>query len=372
MRKWVIIFLPIVLSLNGCALTFFGERLEDRTTEPHYCVENNLEIFAALDYPPGNIAVSQEGRVFISLHPEGGAPIHIAELISAKVVPYPNEAAQEELFTTPLSLRIDRQNRLWVLDYGSHGFGDVKLYAFDLQSDRLAHEFEFPGDIAGLGSMFNDFQVDAEGKKLYIADTSVFAQDQAIVVYDIEGKKARRLLKKHPSVRNGSYAVHIDGRPLKVLGVFKIKFGVDSIALSRDGQWLYYAPLNGGVLYRIEVSALNNQELTEEELGDRVERFAEITLSDGITTDDSGNIYITDMENSAIHRVDPGGNLKTLFKDSKKLRWPDGFSFGPHGDLCLTESGLHKVMMKSKEHIRTARPYRIYRFRPGTRAAPGH
>ena len=362
----------MVLSLSGCALTLCGERLEDRTTEPRYSSENDLEIFAALDYPPGNIAVSQEERVFISLHPEGGAPIHIAELISGKVVPYPNKAAQEEFFTTPLSVRIDRQNRLWILDYGSHGFKDVKLYAFDLQSDRLVHEFEFPRDVAGLGSMFNDFQVDAEGKKLYIADTSVFAQDQAIVVYDIERKKARRLLTKHPSVRNGSYAVHIDGKPLKVLGVFKIKFGVDSIALSRDGQWLYYAPLNGAVLYRIEVADLNNGELTEEELGDRVERFADITLSDGITTDDSGNIYITDMENSAIHRLDPEGRLETLFKDSQKLRWPDGFSFGPHGDLYVTESALHMVMMKSRKQIRGARPYHIYRFRPGPRAIPGH
>jgi len=362
----------MVLFLNGCALTFFGERLEDRTTEPLLSSENDLEISATLDYPPGNIAVSQEGRVFISLHPEGGAPIHIAELISGKTVPYPNEAAQEGLFTTPLSLRIDRQRRLWVLDYGSHGFGDVKLYAFDLQSDRLVHEFEFPGDIAGLGSMLNDFQVDAEGKKIYIADTSVFAQDQAIVIYDIEKKRARRLLRRHPSVRNGSYAVYIDGKLLKVLGVFKIKFGVDSIALSRDGKWLYYAPLNGGVLYRIEVAALKNEELTEEELGDRVERFTDITLSDGITTDDSGNIYITDMENSAIHRVDPGGNLQTLFKDSKRLRWPDGFSFGPDGDLYVTESALHVVMMKSKKQIKTGRPYHIYRFKPGPRATPGH
>jgi hypothetical protein len=196
-------------------LTFFGERLEDLTTEPQYSSENDLEIFAALDYPPGNIAVSQAGRVFISLHPEGGAPIHIAELIFGKV-PYPNEVAQEGLFTTPLSLRIDRKNRLWVLDYGSHGFGAVKLYAFDPKSDQLVHEFEFPRDIAGLGSMFNDFQVDAEGEKIYIADASVFAQDQAIVVYDIEREKSRRLLTKHPSVRNGSYAVHIDGKPLKV------------------------------------------------------------------------------------------------------------------------------------------------------------
>ena len=35
--------------------------------------------------------------------------------------------------------------------------------------------------------------------------------------------------------------------------------GVDGIALSRDGQWLYYAPLNGGQLYRIATDILKNE-----------------------------------------------------------------------------------------------------------------
>ena len=368
----IILLILTALFVNGCALTLSGDKLEDRTTHPLFSAKKQLETYAELDFPPGNIAVAPNGRVFFSFHPEGGAPIHIAELVSGKVLPYPDERAQEKKFNTPLSLRIDRQNRLWILDYASHGFGHVKLYAFDLDSNKLVHEFEFPRNIAGLGSMLNDFQVDADGKKIYIADTSVFAQSQAIIVYDVEKKKARRLLKKHASVRNGPYAVHINGRPFKVLGVFKLKFGVDSIALSRDGRWLYYAPLNGGILYRIEVGALNDEKLSDKALGKRVEKFAEITLSDGITTDDSGNIYITDMESSAIHRVDPQGNLRTLFKDPEKLHWPDGFSFGPGGVLYFTDSALQKIIMKSKKQITKNRPYYIYRFSPGFRATPGH
>ncbi len=367
-----ILLLLTVLLFNGCAFTFFGDKLEDRSTQPLFSAEKDLEIYTELDYPPGNIAVSREGRVFFSFHPAGKAPIDIAELVLNHVVPYPDKLAQEEQFTSPLSLRIDRQNRLWVLDYGSYGFCGVRLHAFDLHSNQLVHEFQFPRNIAGLGSMLNDFQVDADGKKIYIADTSALAQNQAIIVYDVEKKKARRLLKKHPSVRNGPYAVHIHGKPLQILGIFKPKFGVDSIALSRDNRWLYYAPLNGGVLYRIEVSALNNETLSEKELGVRVEKFADITMSDGITTDDAGNIYITDMENAAIHRIDQAGKLQTLFKDPKKLRWSDGFSFGPDGALYLTDSALQDVMMKSSGQIKKCRPYYIYRFHPGFLAAPGH
>jgi len=367
-----ILLISTVLLFNGCAFTFFGEKLEDRTTQPLFSAEKDLEVYAELDYPPGNIAVSSEGRVFFSFHPAGGAPVHIAELVSGNVVPYPDQVAQEEKFTSPLSLRIDRQNRLWVLDYGAYGFRRVKLYAFDLHSNQMVHEFQFPRNIAGFGSMLNDFQVDADGKKIYIADTSALAQNQAIIVYDVEKKKALRLLKKHPSVRNGAYAVHIHGKPLKMLGIFKPKFGVDSIALSRDGQWLYYAPLNGGVLYRIKVSAINNETLSEKELGEQVEKFADISMSDGITTDDAENIYIADMENAAIHRIDREGRLQTLFKDPRKLRWPDGFSLGPGGVLYFTDSALQDVIMKSARQIKRSRPYYIYRFHPGFPAAPRH
>ena len=36
------------------------------------------------------------------------------------------------------------------------------------------------------------------------------------------------------------------------------------------------------------------------------------------------------------------GSLKTLFKDAKKLCWPDGFSFGHGGVLYLTDSALQE------------------------------
>ena len=121
-----ILLILTALFVNGCALTLSGDKLEDRSTHPLFSAKKHLETYAELDYPPGNIAVSPNGRVFFSFHPEGGAPIHIAELVSGRVLPYPDERTQEEQFQTPLSLRIDRQNRLWILDYASHGFGGGK------------------------------------------------------------------------------------------------------------------------------------------------------------------------------------------------------------------------------------------------------
>ncbi|OOP55167.1 MAG: hypothetical protein AYP45_16320 [Candidatus Brocadia carolinensis] len=100
-----------------------------------------------LDYPPENIAVSPEGRVFFCFLPAGKVTIHASELVPDTVVPYPARIAKEGKFTSSLSLRIGRQNRLWILDYGTHGFHHARMYAFDLSSNQLVHEFAFPRKI---------------------------------------------------------------------------------------------------------------------------------------------------------------------------------------------------------------------------------
>ena len=372
MARPVLLLAVGLTALAGCALTLRGDRLEDRSTPPLLDAGEALETVAALAKPPGNIAVSDSGRIFISLHPEGRPETKIAELKSGRLAPYPDEASQQDLFDTPLALRIDRQGRLWVLDYARHGLGDARLVAIDLDTNRVTVDYVFPPEVAGLGSMLNDFQVDAGGETIYISDTSIWRQKQALVVYNIRTGRARRVLEGHPSVMNGPYAVHIKGRPHKLLGLFKLRFGVDGLALSRDGRWLYYAPLNAGQLYRIAADTLNDESLTPEEVAAGVEPLGAVSFTDGMTTDDQGRIYLSDMENGAIHRMAADGRLQTLLKDPGRLRWPDGFSFGPDGWLYVTDSALQNVILKTAGTIRASGPYQVYRFRPGASARPGH
>jgi sugar lactone lactonase YvrE len=372
LRRRILLLVFSVLVVSGCALALRGDKLEDRSTPPLLSARQDLQVVAALGRPPGNIAVSPDGRIFISLHPEGNPETKIAEIKSGRLKPYPDIPSQHERFDTPLALRIDRQQRLWILDYARHGIGDVKLVAIALKNDQVVDEFIFPSEIAGLGSLLNDFQVDAAGEKIYISDTSIWRQEPALIVYDILQRRARRLLEGHESVCNGPYAVHIQGQPHKLLGLFTLKFGVDGIALSRNGRWLYYAPLNGAQLYRIATDVLNDENLNGETMGSGVIRWAPISLTDGLTTDEEGRVYLGDMENGAIHRVDANGRLQTLLKDPERLRWPDGFSFGPNGWLYFTDSALQHVILKSEGTIRANSPYHIYRFQPDAQAHPGH
>lgn len=337
---------------------------------------STLETVAELGKPPGNIAVSESGRIFFTFHPEGKPTINVVEWLDGKAVPYPNldfqvNGSDELHFQSVLSLRIDRQNRLWALDLADHGSGQPRLLAFDLATNKLVHQFDFSSDVAGLGSHLNDFQVSPDGSKIYIADASIFAMSPAIIIYDVLEKSARRVLEGHASVTAERYTPVVQGREMLIAGVFAIRPNVDSIALDKKGQWLYYAPVTNREMYRIHTSDLLSEDLSAQQLANKVERFAKKTISDGLTMDLEDNIYISDADNSAIVRMDSEGNLTTLIKD-ERLRWPDGFSFGPDGWLYVTCSSLHHVIMRSESHQQAHAPYHIYRFKPGPLGVAGH
>jgi len=369
-------FVAVIVLLLLAARAFFGggARLEDRTTDPAIPA-SAIEQVAALDYPPGNIAVSAAGRVFLTLHPDGKPPIKVVELIDGKPVPFPDAAFQKpeggtSHFQSPLSMRIDRQNRLWVLDFADFGRGQPRLLAFDIETRALVHQYDFPREIAGFLSMLNDFAVSPDGKRVYIAESSPIKQTPALIVYDVEQRTSRRLLDRHPSVMPKNYVLNAAGRDMVVFGIYTLRIGVDSITLDRAGQWLYYAPVNGDRMFRVPTDALNAAALTPEALAAKVEDYGPKTMSDGLSSDDADNVYITDPEHSAILTLDPDRKLETLVKDAK-LRWPDGLSFGPGGWLYVTCSSLQHVLFVPAGHQQAHAPYHVYRFKPGQTAAAG-
>ena len=346
-----------------------GRRLEDRTSAPELPGSALVKV-VDLEWPPGNIAVSRTGRVFFTYHPDGDPPAEVLELVDGKPVPYPREKI-EPAYQTVLSVRIDRQDRLWVLDHGGYGRGQPRLLAFDLASNRLVHRYDFPSDVAGLASMLNDFQVDPAGETIYIAEASPIIRRPAIIVYDVVRGTSRRLLERHPSVMPDDFILSAGGRDMYAFGLVPLRIGVDSIALDRKGDWLYYGPVNGDRLYRVATRDLRDQKLAPEALARKVEDFAPKTISDGLSSDDAGRIYLTDPEHAAIVAVEPDGKkLRTIVKDPR-LRWPDGLSFGPDGWLWLTCSALEDVLFRPSSARKAHAPYQIWRFQPGATATPG-
>jgi sugar lactone lactonase YvrE len=372
LRFFIFLVLLIALALGGLRLHFGGGQSYPKLAGTPAVAESGLETVLAYHEPIGNVAVSSTGRLFFTVHPEGrpSGP-RLLEWRNGLAEPFPAADIQAAVFDTPLGLVIDRQDRLWVIDPASHGFGRPRIVAIDLGTGNIVHEHVFPRNIAPRGSFLQDLQVDPSGGTVYIADASFWRKSPALIVYDTATRRSRRVLERHASVRAQDWIITTPMREMTFIGGFiPMKIGLDGIAMDPAGQWLFFGAMNHDTLHRIPTSALMNDELSENALAERIEPVGKKPLSDGLSADLARNVYVTDVESGSVLRMSPGGELATIVR-SPRIRWADGLSFGPNGWLYLSDSGLPEVLLKTRGHIRDHGPYHVYRFRPGTNGIPG-
>lgn len=343
-----------------------GTEYPDISTQPRYTA-SQLELVYAHEEPIGNVAVSKdtsrETRVFFTVHPESRPEkIKLLEIKNGKAVPYPSEEDQD-LFETILGVFTDNQNRLWTLDHGNHGFDEVKVLAFDLLTNQVVHEFVFPNHIAKKLSFFNDLSVSPDGKFLVVANVSFFGKKPSLAVYHIETGESKNLLEGHASMRDAGYVPVTPQKKMRFFGgMVDLLTGIDGIDFSRDGQYVYYAPMGHSDLFRIPTAVLTDFSKSEAELAKAVESVSKKPLSDGIRTDYAGNVYITDIENSGVYVVPPSGKGFTLIKDDR-IRWADGLSLSGDNTFYLADSAIPDQMLRSKNHMKANAPYYIYKFK---------
>ena len=348
-----------------------GEPYPDLSTTP-LIHEAALEQIISYAEPIGNVAVSADGRLFFTVHPESRPQGNkLLEWVDGAAVPFPSGTVQPHLFDTVLGIVIDRSNRLWSIDHGNHGFGTARLLAFDLANGNIVHDYEFPPEIAPAGSLLQDLQVSADGETVFIADASLWRKNPAIIVYDVATREGRRVLQSHDSVSVQDYVVRTPAKQLSFLGgLVDFKAGVDGIAIDATGEWLYYGAINQSGLFRIRVKDLRNPTLPARDLEKLVERYSDKPLSDGLSTDLDGNVYVTDVEHGAISIVDTQKNISTLVRSSK-IRWADGLSFGPDGYLYIADSAIPEQILQTSQHIHSQGPYFIFRLQAGAEGVPG-
>ncbi len=364
----------VVLAMAVAAIAWFryggGEDYPDLTTEP-VLPASALEAVLAYPEPVGNVAVSGDGRLFFTVHPDA-RPLgnRLLEYVDGASEPYPDVSSQLELFDTVLGVVIDRENRLWTLDHGNHGLRTPRIIAFDLETGRVLRNQALPPAIAPKGSCLQDLAVSADGRTIVIADSSLWRKRPALVVYDVETGDARRVLENHASVVAGNYRVRTRNRDMTFLGgIVSLKGGVAGVTFG--GDWLYFSALTGPGLYRVPLADLRDRNLSASALAAKVERIADKPLSDGISIDLEGNVFLTDVEHGAISVVGNDRTLRTMLR-SDALRWPDGLSFGPDGWLYVADSALPDVVLRARDDVAARGPYRIFRFRTGTEGTPGH
>jgi sugar lactone lactonase YvrE len=215
---------------------------------------------------------------------------------------------------------------------------------------------------------------------MYIADTSIVGTTPALIVYDIDQRRAVRFLSSHSSLYGNSHLLDVQGYQVK-LGPIGLRVNVDSIALDRSGTSLYFGAVTNDKLYNISTKEMldffqnplmaNITDVSFDELqsmkpktdGDLIKLLShEKPLTDGISTDMQGNIWLTAFAKSSIAIAKPPSYKIVKVMQSQQLRWPDGFSFGPDG-LYITSSALHLAF--SGEDMARHAPFHIHKISLG-------
>ena len=341
LNRFILYFLSVVTVIIG--LSFLSLIIH----HPVVAQTDQLEIVAEFpaEHPPGNIAITPEGRIFMSQHQFYGAPLRVVEVLDdGSVTPFPDQAWSSQPdqtgvgLNTVLGLRSDQDGILWMLDRSAGEGQPGKIVGWDTENEELYQVIYLPQPIISSSPFLNDLAVDLEHNAIYITDTAG-GEDSALIVVDLITGFSRRVLEGDISTRPEDIPIIINERLINLAGN-PAKIGANPITIDPDNEWVYYAPMSGRSLYRIATEDLLDQSLSPEALSNRVERYGDKPICDGITVDGAGNVYITSITENAIGVVDQTGKYEILYQDDKLLSWTDGMAFSSDNYIYATVTQL--------------------------------
>ena len=228
---------------------------------------------ASFEHQVTGVTVTPQGRMFVNFPRwTEDAPVSVAEVLAGgDLRSYPDDewnAWRNSLkdqktagdhWVCVQSVVSDPAGHLWVIDPAAPAQdrvvpGGAKLVEIDTAGNRVVRTIAFDTSIAPQGSYLNDVRIDKDGRHAFITDSGARG---AIVVVDLRTNQARRVLDGHASTQfESDVQVKADGRVLRRTDGRGVEFSADGIAMSPDGQWLYWQAVKGSTLYRAPTAAL--------------------------------------------------------------------------------------------------------------------
>jgi sugar lactone lactonase YvrE len=141
--------------------------------------------------------------------------------------------------------------------------------------------------------------------------------------------------------------------------------GSDGIAISSDGDRLYYCPLASRRLYSVSTGALVDRSLDDGAVAATVREDGDKGgAGDGLESDAAGHVYATNYEHNAVLRWASafGGAWETVAHDPRLL-WPDTLSLARDGYLYVTANQLHRQSNYQNGEDLRVKPYTLFRIR---------
>lgn len=336
--------------------------------------ETTVSVAASLEERPGNPAMTPDGRLIVSHHPfpHGDPPEYrVVEYVDGGTEPFPNEVWS----TAPgddgiglhqvIGMRSDANGVVYIMDMGEIETGSLpKIVAWDTRRDELDRIINVPHHATRPNSLQQDIALDQVRDAIFIADmtrSDMFGpSDPAIVAVDLDTGRTWRALENHDSLQPEDTRMADPITPQRPDGTAaETGLGLNPITIDPSYQWVYYGAIHGTSVYRIRAVDLLDRSLSESERHDRIERYGDKPISDGISVDTAGNVYVTDLEGDAVGVTDPSGEYRRIATDHDHLQWPDGFCCGPNGKIYVTATQLDRSAMFNGGEEASGPPFEV-------------
>jgi sugar lactone lactonase YvrE len=332
-----------------------------------------VDVYANRHFQLTGISVSKDSRLFVNFPRWSDRYLNAVIEVQSDGTerPFPNTewnrwdnkpATAGNHFVCVQSVYTDRTNSLWVVDAAAPLLatpvpGGPKLVKIDLATNEVTQVIRFGPDIAIPDSYLNDVRIDNARNFAYMTDSG----HGGIVVVDIANERAWRKLDGHLSVMaDPNLPVVIDGRPVLMANGKPATFNSDSLEMSKDGNTLFYKPVNSTTLWSVPTELLRDESASA---AAGVKAAAtNLFPTDGLWLDSKGRIYLTDLDHEAVKRLTLGGALETVVQ-SERLQWPDTFTEDPEGNIYVSISRIHQQPMFNEGYSRRhGRPFRVFRI----------
>lgn len=333
------------------------------------------QVYSNNDFQITGISVSKAGRLFVNFPRWSDHYLYAVAEVSqdGSLKPFPNKDWNQwnlkpdtvaDHFVCVQSVVVDGSDALWVLDAAAPLLGPAipngpKMVRIDLKTNQVSRVIPFGPDVAKPDTYLNDVRFDLQRNTAYITDSG----HGGLIIVELKTGKAHRALDGDPSVMTEpGVGVSVDGKPLLQFGK-PPQFRVDSLELSKDGQYVYYKAITADTLYRVKTDVLRDSTAPVNKVSAAVEKVAKAFPTDGLWMDGKGTLYLSDLTHNAVAQMPPGGSIHIVVQDSR-LQWPDTFTEGPDGYIYVSASHINDGPSFNQGKSVRKQPYGVFKFKP--------
>jgi sugar lactone lactonase YvrE len=318
-----------------------------------------------------NAVVTDQDRIFVAGPRWTGGQGPAVAVFDRKghPQPYPNKAWNSwtpgadvgRAFVSVNALHRDDHGGLWVIDTGAPNFGGdavpggAKAIRFFLATNRVDRIYPLGPQVVLSGSYIDDIRF--HGDHAYLTD----AGRPGLLVLDLKTAATRRVFDGAPAATAPpDRPIVVDGKILKAPDGSALRVNSDPLEVSPDGQWLYFAPLEGP-WSRIETRWLDDASIAPDELATKVKPWADLPPVGGTAMDGNGDLYFSDLADSSLKRRTPEGAISTVIRDPR-LHWVDAPFIDSNHSIWLPVPQLDRVALFNGGKPQIQWPVQLFRL----------